>query len=46
MTFSKEATIARIDYRIKLMRARGEGARKNLINALIRERRNLEEKNV
>lgn len=43
MFFSKETQIARIDYRIRLLRAHGEEMNKNLINALIREKRNLEE---
>lgn len=42
MFFSKETQIARINYRINLLRARGEEKNWNLINALIRERRNLE----
>lgn len=43
MTFSKEVMIARINYRINLMRERGEQMNQNLINALIRQRRHLEE---
>lgn len=42
MFYSKEIQIARIDYRINLLRAKGEEMNKNLINALIREKRNLE----
>lgn len=42
MTFSKETTIARINYRINLMRERGEAMNLKLINALLREKRNLE----
>ena len=42
MFFSKEVTIAQIEYRINLLRARGEEQNKNLINALSREKRNLE----
>lgn len=42
MTYSKETTIARINYRISLMRARGEMMNLKLINALEREKRNLE----
>lgn len=42
MLYNKEAQIAYIDYRINLLRARGEEMNKNLIRALIREKRNLE----
>jgi hypothetical protein len=42
MFYSKETQIARINYRINLMRARGEAMNENLINALEREKRNLE----
>lgn len=42
MFYSKEIQIARIDYRISLLRARGEEMNKNLINALLRQKRNLE----
>lgn len=42
MTFSKETTIERINYRIHLLRTRGEEKNKYLINALIREKRALE----
>lgn len=44
MLFNKETTIAMIDYRINLLRARGEEMNKNLINALLRQKRNLENK--
>ena len=43
MTYSKETTIAILNYRINLLRARGEQMNQNLINALVREKRNLEE---
>lgn len=43
MFFNKEVTIAHIDYRINLLRARGEEMNKNLINALLRKKRNLED---
>lgn len=42
MFYNKETRIAYIDYRINLLRARGEEMNKNLINALIREKRKLE----
>ena len=42
MLFNKETTIAMINYRINLLRARGEEMNKNLINALLRKKRNLE----
>lgn len=42
MTYSKETTIAIINYRINLMRARDEMMNLKLINALEREKRNLE----
>ena len=41
MTYSKETTIALIDYRINLLRARGEVMNWRLIRALEREKRNL-----
>ena len=44
MTFSKETTINRIEYRINILRARGEMMNLRLIKALEREKRNLEEK--
>lgn len=43
MFYSKEIQIAKIDYRINLLRARGEEMNKKLINALLRQKRNLEE---
>lgn len=45
MLYSKETTIAMIDYRINLMRQRGEEMNQGLINALLREKRALERKN-
>ena len=42
MFFNKETTIAMINYRINLLRARGEEMNKNLINSLIRQKRILE----
>lgn len=42
MAYSKETTIAIINYRINLMRARDEMMNLKLINALEREKRNLE----
>jgi hypothetical protein len=44
MVYSKETTIALIDYRINLMKARGEAMNMKLIAALEREKRNLEGK--
>jgi len=44
MVFSKEVTLNKIKYRINLLRARGEQMNEHLINALIREARNLENK--
>lgn len=41
MTFSKETTIALIDYRINLLRSRSEAMNWNLIRALEREKRAL-----
>lgn len=38
------AKILKLDYRINLMRARDESMNQRLINALIREKRNLEQK--
>lgn len=43
MFLSKESIIAKINYRINLLRARGEQMNEHLINALIREKRNLAE---
>ena len=42
MFYTKETAIARIDYRINLLRARDEMANLRLIKALEREKRNLE----
>ena len=42
MFYSKEVAIARIDYRINLLRARSEVMNEHLIKALEREKRNLE----
>lgn len=42
MLYSKETTLAIINYRINLLRARGERMNEHLINALIREARNIE----
>jgi hypothetical protein len=44
MLYSKETTLNLINYRINLLRARGEQMNEHLINALIREARNLENK--
>ena len=44
MFLSKETTLNIIKYRINLLRARGEQMNENLINALIREARNIENK--
>ena len=41
MFYSKETILARINYRINLLRARSETENIRLINALIREARNL-----
>ncbi len=43
MLYSKETQIARINYRIALMRARDEMENLRLIKALEREKRKLEE---
>ena len=43
MFFTKETEIKRINYRINLLRSRGEEMNWNLINALIRKKRRLEE---
>ena len=45
MLYSKETTLNRINYRINLLRARGEQMNENLINALIREARAIENTN-
>lgn len=42
MLYNKETTIAIIDYRINLLRARGETMNMRLIAALEREKRNIE----
>lgn len=42
MTFSKEAMLAKIEYRINMLTAKDPVANRNLINALIREKRNME----
>lgn len=42
MFYTTETRIAQLDYRINLMRQRGEQMNEHLINALIREKRNLE----
>lgn len=44
MLYSNEVTIALIDYRINLLKARGETMNLNLIKALLREKRTLEAK--
>jgi hypothetical protein len=44
MFYSKETEIAKLNYRIKLMRARDEMVNYKLIKALEREKRNLENK--
>lgn len=43
MTYSKETTIARLEYRINLLRSRGETMNLRLIRALEREKRAVEE---
>ena len=43
MFYSKDTIIKRIEYRINLLRERGEMMNENLIRALIREKRKLEE---
>ena len=45
MLYSKETTLNLINYRIGLLRSRGEQMNMNLINALIREARNIENEN-
>ena len=42
MLYSKETTIKFINYRIKLLRSRGETMNLRLIAALEREKRNIE----
>lgn len=44
MFLSKETTINKINYRINLLRARDEGNNANLIRALIREKRVIEQR--
>lgn len=46
MLFSNKVMIDRINYRINLLRARGETMNEHLINALVRQKRNLEENQV
>jgi len=41
MFLSKENMLKRIEYRINLLRARSETVNEHLINALIRESRNI-----
>ena len=41
MILSKENMLKRIEYRINLLRARSETVNEHLINALIREARNI-----
>jgi len=41
MLYNKETTLAIINYRINLLRSRGEEMNSHLINALIREARNI-----
>ena len=45
MFFSKEVVIAKLNYRINLLRTRGEVMNQKLINALEREKRSLENSN-
>ena len=45
MLYSKETTLNIINYRINLLRAGGETMNEHLINALIREARNIENGN-
>ena len=45
MLYSKETTLNIIKYRIGLLRERGEQMNEHLINALIREARNIENEN-
>lgn len=42
MLYSKDTTLKLIEYRINLLRSRGETMNEHLINALIREARNIE----
>lgn len=43
MFYNKETAIAQIEYRINLLKSRGEAMNLRLINALMREKRTLEE---
>lgn len=43
MFYSKETSIAKLEYRINLLRSRGEAMNLRLIRALEREKRTLEE---
>lgn len=45
MFFSKEVVIAKLNYRINLLRTRGEVMNQKLINAVEREKRRLENSN-
>lgn len=45
MLYSKETTLNLINYRINLLRERSEQMNEHLINALIREARNIEDEN-
>ena len=45
MFFSKKVVIAKLNYRINLLRTRGEVMNQKLINALEREKRRLENSN-
>ena len=44
MLYSKETALNLMKYRINLLRSRGEEMNAHLINALIREARNMENK--
>lgn len=44
MLYNKETALALINYRINLLRSRGEEMNAHLINALIREARNIKNK--
>ena len=45
MFYSQKTTLELINYRINLLRAHGEVENARLINALIREKRNIERTN-
>ena len=45
MLYNKETALNLIRYRINLLRSRGEEMNQHLINALIREARNIENEN-